>query len=61
MTADDLMVWSSVAAAAVGGLMAVLRFVLLVTDALDERWRWLKPFTNALGTFLGGRKERYSR
>jgi len=54
------MIWSSTTTAAVGGLMAVARLVLLVIDALDERFVWLKPLTNALGTFLGGRKERYA-
>jgi len=59
-SADDMMIWSSTTTAAVGGLMAVARLVLLVIDALDERFVWLKPLTNALGTFLGGRKERYA-
>lgn len=66
MNADDITTWASVAAAAasgasaiIGGLWSIARFVLLLCDALDERWPRLKKITNPLGKFLGGSKGRY--
>jgi len=59
MSADDVTDFANMAAAAVGGLWAVGRFVLAVCDALDERWPWLQRITHPLGKFLGGAKARY--
>lgn len=60
MSADEITTISVAASAAIGGMITVLRFVLLVGDALDERYPVLKRITNPLGRFLGGDKARYS-
>lgn len=59
MGADDITDIANAALAAVGALFTLMRLALRVCDALDERFPWLHPVTDLLGTFLGGKKARY--
>lgn len=59
MDSDSISSALNIVAEAAGGLWAIGRLVLLVSDAMDDRWPWLRPLTNVLGRFLGGAKARY--